>query len=105
MKYRARSDYRLPPRSVAAVTSIQFTFGWSYTLFASARVQKEYRDDKGKKPKALFSIHHRRQYCAQDRLNKIFQCGVLISGGTRFLVDFANPVWPSVGSFSRSRDG
>jgi hypothetical protein len=51
------------PGSVAgtdpAVTPIQFTFGWGYTLLAGARVQKEYRDDEGKKPKALFPIHRR----------------------------------------------
>jgi hypothetical protein len=39
------------------VTPIQFTFGWGYTLLVGARVQKEYRDDEGKKPKALFPIH------------------------------------------------
>jgi hypothetical protein len=76
--YRTRIHYTLPPGSVAgidtAVTLIQFTFGRGYTLLAGARVQKEGRDDKGKKPKALFPIHRRRQYCAEYRLNKIFQC-------------------------------
>jgi hypothetical protein len=66
------------PRSIAeigpAVTPIHFTFGWGYTLLTGARVQKEYRDDEGKKPKALFPIHRRRQYCPYDRLDKIFQC-------------------------------
>jgi hypothetical protein len=78
MKYIELGVTPLPPGSVAgtdpAVTPIQFTFGWGYTLLAGARVQKEGRDDKGKKPKVLFPIHRRRQYCAEYRLNKIFQC-------------------------------
>jgi hypothetical protein len=71
------SDYRLPPGSVGiytGVTPIQFTFGWGYTLLGSARVQKKHREGEGKKPNALFPIHRRRQYCAEDLLNKIFQC-------------------------------
>jgi hypothetical protein len=71
------SDYRQPPGSVGiytGVTPIQFAFGWGYTLLGSARVQKEYREGEGEKPKALFPIHRSRQYCAGDRLNKIFQC-------------------------------
>jgi len=71
------SDYRLPPGSVGiytGATPIQFTFGWGYTLLGSARVQEEYREGEGKKPKALFPIHRSRQYCAGDLLNKIFQC-------------------------------
>jgi hypothetical protein len=55
MKYIELGVTTLPPSSVAgidtAVTPIQFTFGRGDTLLAGARVQKEGRDDKGKKPK------------------------------------------------------
>jgi hypothetical protein len=57
--------YRLAPRSIAAVAPIHFTFGWGYALLAGTRVQKERYSRKCEKPWQQFSIHYRRQYCAE----------------------------------------